>query len=61
MDPERDEDVAGFVSALGIPGIIDVHVHFMPHNVLAKVWKYFDDAGPLTGREWPIRYRDGEE
>lgn len=61
MAPERDEDVAGFVSALGIPGIIDVHVHFMPHNVLAKVWKYFDDAGPLTGREWPIRYRDGED
>ena len=58
--PAGDEDVAAYVDALGLPGVIDVHVHFMPHNVMAKVWKYFDDAGPLTGREWPIRYRDGE-
>lgn len=42
---------------LGIPGFVDVHVHFMPENVLAKVWAYFDAAGPLIGRQWPIRYR----
>ena len=59
--PASDGDVAAYTRGLGIPGIIDVHVHFMPHNVLAKVWKYFDDAGPLTGREWPIQYRDGEQ
>src|SRR4051812_36797548 len=29
----------------------------MPARVMDKVWAYFDSAGPLTGREWPIRYR----
>lgn len=45
---------------LGLPGLIDLHVHFMPPNVLAKVWAYFDQVGPLTGRPWPIRYREDE-
>lgn len=45
---------------LGLPGLIDVHVHFMPERVMAKVWSYFDRAGPLIGRPWPIRYRLGE-
>ncbi|MDQ1703973.1 MAG: uncharacterized protein QOF18_339 [Frankiaceae bacterium] len=53
----NDSDVPGFWSALGLPGIVDMHVHFMPERVLAKVWAYFDAAGPLTGRAWPIRYR----
>ena len=29
----------------------------MPHNVLEKVWAYFDSAGPLIGSAWPIAYR----
>ncbi|WP_237405346.1 amidohydrolase family protein [Actinacidiphila reveromycinica] len=36
---------------------MDVHTHFMPQRVLAKVWAYFDAAGPLVGRPWPITYR----
>ncbi len=47
-------------SALGLPGIIDVHTHFMPKSVLDKVWRYFDSAGPLVGRQWPIVYRASE-
>lgn len=46
---------------LGLTGIIDVHVHFMPQRVLDKVWAYFDGAGPLIGRPWPITYRTSEE
>lgn len=46
---------------LGLPGLVDVHTHFMPQNVLDKVWAYFDSAGPLTGRPWPITYRAEEE
>jgi hypothetical protein len=46
--------------SLGLPGLIDVHVHFMPDNVLKKVWRYFDSAGPLTGAPWPIHYREDE-
>ncbi|RNL63097.1 amidohydrolase [Nocardioides marmoriginsengisoli] len=44
-------------SDLGIPGLFDVHVHFLPANIQAAVWRQFDEAGPKIGREWPIRYR----
>ncbi|TSD95354.1 amidohydrolase [Skermania sp. ID1734] len=57
-------DDAGSVSSLladaSLPGIVDVHTHFMPDRVMRKVWAYFDSAGPLIGREWPIRYRADE-
>lgn len=43
---------------LGIPGLVDVHTHFMPDNVLRKVWAYFDALGEGV---WPITYRDDEE
>ncbi len=46
---------------LGLPGLVDVHTHFMPPNVLAKVWAYFDSAGPLLGRQWPVTYRENEQ
>ena len=57
----KDADVPAFWQRLGMPGLIDLHVHFMPARVLDKVWAYFDRVGPLTGREWPIRYRWPEE
>jgi hypothetical protein len=47
----------GFWQGLGLPGLVDVHVHFMPDNVMRKVWAYFDSVGPMTGRAWPITYR----
>ncbi len=55
--PLSDSDVVGYWHALGLPGIVDAHVHFMPESVMRKVWAYFDGKGPLTGREWPIEYR----
>ena len=42
---------------LGIPGLFDVHVHFLPPNIQAAVWHQFDVGGPKIGRDWPIRYR----
>lgn len=39
---------------------MDVHTHFMPKSVMDKVWKYFDEAGPLVARPWPIAYRTDE-
>ncbi|MFC9767778.1 amidohydrolase family protein [Rhodococcus jostii] len=57
----EDLRVQEFWRALGLPGIIDVHTHFMPANVMEKVWGYFDAVGPLTGREWPIHYRHEED
>ncbi|WP_434592147.1 amidohydrolase family protein [Streptomyces sp. A5-4] len=53
--------VVRFWERLGLPGIIDVHTHFMPDRVLKKVWAYFDAAGPLTGMAWPITYRHEED
>ncbi|WP_018529602.1 MULTISPECIES: amidohydrolase family protein [unclassified Streptomyces] len=53
--------VAGFLARHGLPGLVDVHTHFMPERVLRKVWAYFDSAGPLTGGEWPITYREAED
>jgi uncharacterized protein len=38
-----------------------VHVHFLPPNIQAAVWRQFDEAGPKIGRAWPIRYRGTHE
>jgi predicted TIM-barrel fold metal-dependent hydrolase len=54
------EDVVRFRERVGVPALVDVHTHFMPDRVLRKVWAYFDSAGPLIGREWPIAYRHEE-
>lgn len=62
MNLETDNDfVADFRARLGLTEIIDIHTHFMPEQVLDKVWGYFDSAGPLVGRQWPITYRTDEE
>ncbi|MGW8720425.1 amidohydrolase family protein [Streptomyces althioticus] len=54
-------EVRRFWQDLGLPGLVDVHTHFMPERVLHKVWAYFDELGPLTGGvEWPITYREDE-
>ncbi|SCL36770.1 hypothetical protein GA0070624_5642 [Micromonospora rhizosphaerae] len=55
--PLDDAEVPAFWQRLGLPGLADVHVHFLPPRLLRKVWAYFDAAGPLVGTEWPIRYR----
>jgi len=52
--------VTAFWRALGLPGLIDLHIHFMPANVHAKVWAYFDGQSS-GGRGWPIAYRLPEE
>jgi len=55
------ERVAEFRARVGIDSIIDVHTHFMPERLLAAVQAYFDAAGPLIGRPWPITYREDEQ
>jgi predicted TIM-barrel fold metal-dependent hydrolase len=56
-----DAAVPGWWEALGIPGLYDVHVHFLPPRVMAKVRHQFDNAGPLIGRPWPLAYRGSDE
>ena len=61
FSPEDARSVREFTASLGLPGLIDVHTHFMPKRVLDKVWAYFDSAGPMIGRAWPITYRAEED
>ena len=62
MTEHRDAPaVRAFWQALGLPGLYDVHVHFLPPNIQRAVWAVFDAAGPKIGREWPIRYRESHE
>ena len=44
-----DADVPAFWQGLRLPGLIDLHVHFMPRNVMDKVWAYFDAVGERPG------------
>jgi uncharacterized protein len=55
--PTRDGEVASFVRGLGLPGLIDIHVHLLPHRLQAAVWDYFDG---LEDPPWPVTYRDDE-
>jgi hypothetical protein len=55
-----DAAVPGIWRALGLPGLVDVHVHFLPPRVLAAVWAYFDRAEQHYGTTWPVSYRVGE-
>lgn len=59
--PSRDADVAGFWAALGLPGAVDLHVHFMPTRVLRKVWAYFDRLRLHGEPRWPVTYRVGQD
>jgi uncharacterized protein len=52
--------VTAFWRALGLPGLIDVHTHFMPSNVLVKVWAFFEADRGGSGPAWPITYRLAE-
>lgn len=61
MDDHESARVRAFLARVGLPGLVDVHTHFMPDRVLRKVWAYFDAVGPLTGMEWPISYRHEED
>jgi hypothetical protein len=59
--PAGDTEVPAFWRSLGLPGLADIHVHFLPPRMLLRVWNYFDEAGPLVGRPWPIIYRWSDE
>lgn len=54
--PLSDEQVPAYWRALGLPGLADIHVHFLPERMLAKVWAYFDHAEEHYGRAWPVQY-----
>jgi uncharacterized protein len=48
-----DDEIPGYLATLGIPGIVDAHVHFLPDNLQEAVWRWFDRLAP----SWPVTYR----
>lgn len=59
--PAADEDVAGFCRDLGIPGLVDIHTHFMPVAMRDKVRAFFDGVQLPHGGGWPLHYRDDDD
>ncbi|MDX6284436.1 MAG: uncharacterized protein QOH03_5507 [Kribbellaceae bacterium] len=53
----RDDEVPGWWQRLGIDGLVDVHVHFLPDRLMDAVWGYFDQAETHYGTPWPVTYR----
>jgi uncharacterized protein len=58
--PGSDDEVTEWVRGLGLPGVVDLHVHFLPESVMRKVWTYFDQAERHYGMAWPVHYRLSE-
>ncbi|GLW94002.1 amidohydrolase family protein [Actinokineospora globicatena] len=58
--PGTDAEVPDWFRGLGVPGLVDLHVHFLPEPVQRKVWAYFDEAERTYGTAWPIHYRTSE-
>ncbi|OXM49328.1 amidohydrolase family protein [Amycolatopsis alba] len=59
--PASDAEIPEWISALGIDGLVDLHLHFLPKPVMDKVWAYFDQAEEHYGMAWPVYYRTSEE
>jgi predicted TIM-barrel fold metal-dependent hydrolase len=53
--------VPAYLAALELPGLADIHVHFLPEPMQRKVWAYFDEAAATYRSEWPITYRLDED
>ena len=59
--PADDDDVPRYWRELGLPGLVDVHVHFLPPRVQAKVWEYFGNGVANYGVAWPLAYARPDE
>lgn len=55
LAPADDDAVVPFWRDLGLPGMVDMHVHVMPQPLLDKVWAYFDPRVSLDAERLPPR------
>jgi uncharacterized protein len=55
--PTSDTEVPAFWHGLGLPGLADIHVHFLPPRMLRRVWEHLEEAREPTGAAWPIIYK----
>jgi uncharacterized protein len=53
-------DLPALLAELDLPGLADIHVHFLPERMLHKVWAVFDRAEQHYGQPWPIHYRQDQ-
>ncbi|MEV4284322.1 amidohydrolase family protein [Nonomuraea bangladeshensis] len=51
-----DQGVPEWWRRLGLPGLVDLHVHFLPERMERRVWHHFRHGGPLMGEGWRIAY-----
>lgn len=61
LPPAGDHDLPRFIADLGLPGLVDAHLHFLPDRVMRKVWAYFDEGETHYGTPWPVHYRLPED
>ncbi|GAA2715521.1 hypothetical protein GCM10010429_36700 [Micromonospora olivasterospora] len=52
--PATDDDVPAYLAAIGLAGLVDIHVHFLPEPMLRNVGAFFDEADVRYGVPWPI-------
>ncbi|GLW11798.1 amidohydrolase [Microtetraspora sp. NBRC 13810] len=52
----EDAQVTAWWARLGLPGLADVHVHFLPPRMERRVWHHFTHGGPLVGDGWAVEY-----
>ncbi|MFI6496176.1 amidohydrolase family protein [Nonomuraea typhae] len=52
-----DVEVPAWLAARGLPGLIDIHVHFLPDRMQRRVWHHFNHGGPLLGNGWKVEYQ----
>ncbi len=57
LHPMTDDEIPGFLTALGLPGIVDAHVHFLPDRLQDAIWRWFDRLTP----PWPVTYRSSAQ
>ncbi|WP_084960447.1 amidohydrolase family protein [Thermoactinospora rubra] len=57
MALEHDSDVPAWWRALGLPGLFDIHTHFLPERMERRVWHHFAHGGPLMGHGWKVTYQ----
>jgi len=45
------DDKEGITVPMGLPRVVDAHVHIFPRNIFSAIWQWFDENA------WPIRYQ----
>lgn len=55
MEALGDSEVPGWWQRLGLPGLVDIHTHFLPERMLRRVWAHSITTALRhpDWRDWP--------